>query len=42
MVKIDDKTYNASNPGVWCHRVHDLMDYSKFTPWKDYQEDLPR
>ena len=42
MIKIDDKTFNASNPGVWCHRVNELMDHTKFTPWRDYMEDLPR
>jgi len=42
MIKIDDKTFNASNPGVWCHRAIDLMDHTKFTPWRDYTEDLPR
>ena len=36
MVKIDDKGFNASNPGVWCHSLHDLMDRNKFTPWSKY------
>lgn len=42
MMKIDDKTYNATNPGVWCHRVDSLLDHTKFTPWRDYTKDLPR
>ena len=36
MVKIDDKGFNASNPGVWCHSLHDLMDRDKFTDWSKY------
>tara|TARA_A100001035_G_scaffold226593_1_gene187666 strand:- start:916 stop:1431 length:516 start_codon:yes stop_codon:yes gene_type:complete len=36
MVKIDDKDFKASNPGVWCHSLHELMDRGKFTEWKDY------
>ena len=36
MIKIDDKGFKASNPGVWCHSVHDLKDRSKFTDWAKY------
>ncbi len=36
MLKIDDKDFKASNPGVWCHSLHDLMHRDKFTEWKDY------
>jgi len=36
MIKIDDKGFNASNPGVWCHSMHDLMDREKFTDWNKY------
>lgn len=36
MVKIDDKGFDASNPGVWCHSLHDLMDREKFTDWGKY------
>lgn len=36
MIKIDDKDFNATNPGVWCHSLHDLMDRSKFTDWSKY------
>jgi len=39
MLKIDDKDFKASNPGVWCHSLHDLMDRSKFTEWSQYSED---
>lgn len=38
-VKIDDKDFGASNPGVWCHSLHDLMDRSKFTNWDAYTKD---
>lgn len=41
MLKIDDIGFNESNPGVWCHVVHDLLDRSKFTPWDDYGNDTP-
>jgi hypothetical protein len=39
MVKIDDKDFRASNPGVWCHSLHDLMDRNKFTDWRKYSLD---
>lgn len=41
MLKIDDKGFNASNPGVWCHSIHSLMDRSTFTDWMQYNKDLP-
>lgn len=39
MLKIDDKDFNATNPGVWSHSLHDLQDRSKFTPWDAYKND---
>ena len=36
MLKIDDKDFCATNPGVWCHSLHDLMDREKFTDWTKY------
>ena len=36
MIKLDDKDFNATNPGVWCHRLHNLMDDQKFTDWSKY------
>lgn len=36
MLKIDDKDFKATNPGVWCHSLHDLMDRDKFTDWSQY------
>ena len=41
MLKIDDTDFKVSNPGVWCHRVHNLMDPDKFTSWKAYGNDKP-
>jgi hypothetical protein len=39
MIKIDDKDFNATNPGVWSHSLHDLKDRSKFTSWDQYKDD---
>ena len=36
MIKLDDKDFKATNPGVWCHSLHDLMDRNKFTDWSKY------
>lgn len=36
MLKIDDNDFKATNPGVWCHSLHDLMDCDKFTDWTQY------
>ena len=41
MVKIDDVDFKATNPGVWCHSLHDLMDRDKFTDWSQYGLDKP-
>lgn len=38
-LKLDDKDFMASNPGVWCHSVHDLKDRTKFTDWTKYTQD---
>jgi hypothetical protein len=39
MLKIDDKDFNATNPGVWCHSLHGLMSRRTFTSWDDYKGD---
>lgn len=39
MIKIDDKDFKATNPGVWTHSLHDLKDRSKFTSWDKYKDD---
>ena len=38
-LKIDDKDFAATNPGVWCHRLHDLLSTDKFTDWDQYTGD---
>jgi hypothetical protein len=38
-LKLDDKDFKASNPGVWCHSVHSLMDRDNFTDWSKYDGD---
>jgi hypothetical protein len=39
MLKIDDKDFKATNPGVWSHSLHTLMDRNKFTDWAQYKND---
>ena len=39
MIKLDDRDFRATNPGVWCHNLHDLMDRSKYTDWIEYDND---
>jgi len=41
MVKIDDNDFNATNPGVWTHSLHDLMSRETFTSWDQYSKDSP-
>jgi hypothetical protein len=38
-IKLDDKDFIASNPGVWTHKVHDLMDRKTYTDWTKYTKD---
>jgi len=38
-VKIDDRDFAATNPGVWVHSLHDLQDRTKFTDWSRYTND---
>lgn len=38
-IKIDDKDFEATNPGVWTHRLHDLLENEKFTDWDQYKDD---
>ena len=38
-LKIDDKDFRATNPGVWCHSLHDLQDRRRFTDWAQYTKD---
>ena len=39
MLKVDDKGFKATNPGVWCHSLHALLDRNKFTSWDRYGND---
>jgi hypothetical protein len=38
-VKIDDRDFADTNPGVWVHTLHDLQDRSRFTNWSQYEKD---
>jgi len=38
-LKIDDKDFDATNPGVWVHRMHDLKEKAVFTDWSKYTTD---
>ena len=38
-LKLDDRDFRATNPGVWCHNIHDLQDRSVFTDWSKYTKD---
>jgi hypothetical protein len=38
-IKLDDRDFAASNPGVWCHSLHTLQNREVFTPWSRYTKD---
>jgi hypothetical protein len=38
-IKLDDRDFAATNPGVWCHSLHDLRDRTVFTDWSRYTKD---
>jgi hypothetical protein len=38
-LKIDDRDFAATNPGVWCHSLHALQKRSVFTDWSKYTQD---
>jgi hypothetical protein len=40
-IKIDDKDFKATNPGVWVSYVQEHLDRKKFTDWEKYTKDLP-
>jgi hypothetical protein len=40
-LKIDDRTWGATNPGVWTHHLPSLMSKDKFTYWDQYTQDTP-
>ena len=38
-IKIDDRDFEATNEGVWCHRLHNLKNPAVFTDWSKYSQD---
>ena len=38
-IKLDDKDFDATNPGVWCHKLSDLTTTASFTNWDQYGKD---
>ena len=38
-LKLDDKTWGATNPGVWTHHLQSLMGKDKYTYWDQYTKD---
>ena len=38
-IKIDDKDFEASNPGVWCIPLNKLTQQEYFTNWDEYSND---
>ena len=38
-LKLDDRDFAATNPGVWCHSLHALQKRSVFTDWSKYTQD---
>jgi hypothetical protein len=39
VLKIDDKDFAATNPGVWCYSIHNLQNRDHFTDWSKYTKD---
>jgi len=38
-IKLDDRTWGATNPGVWTHHLHKLMNKENYTYWDQYTKD---
>jgi len=38
-LKIDDRTWGATNPGVWTHHLPKLMQKENYTHWGQYTQD---
>jgi len=38
-IKLDDRDFAATNPGVWCHNLHDLQNRDRYTAWSRYTKD---
>ena len=39
VIKLDDADFRATNPGVWCWSVRDMIDEKHFTDWNEYGAD---
>jgi hypothetical protein len=39
VLKLDDRDFQATNPGVWCWNVHELKHRGHFTNWGLYTQD---
>ena len=39
IIKLDDKDFKSTNPGVWCHNLHSLLTRETFTDWSKYTKD---
>jgi hypothetical protein len=40
-IKLDDRTWGATNPGVWTHHLPSLMTKETYTHWDQYTQDTP-
>lgn len=38
-IKIDDVDFKATNKGIWCHRLENLVGEEGFTDWNQYNND---
>jgi len=38
-LKLDDRTWGATNPGVWTHHLPSLMSKETYTHWGHYTQD---
>jgi len=38
-IKLDDRTWGATNPGVWTHQLQTLMNMKNYTHWEQYTQD---
>jgi hypothetical protein len=38
-LKLDDRDFRSTNPGVWVHSVNDLTNRNTFTDWSKYTKD---
>lgn len=38
-LKLDDRDFDATNPGVWCHSLWTLQSRRAFTSWDQYSQD---